>query len=95
MLVNCMSIDSPLKFRKSREVSLIFSKPCRSNCQSNPRELNQPPRLDRVKVCNRLSLIAYSLHFAFVHDSGCTGCQGVHEIIRRRQVKVQSTFNQH
>ena len=76
MLVNCMSIDSPLKFRKSREVSLIFSKPCRSNW------LNQPPRLDRVKVCNRLSLIAYSLHFAFVHDSGCTGCQGVHEIIR-------------
>ena len=30
IIINCMSKDSPLKIRKSRDVLSIFSKPCRS-----------------------------------------------------------------
>ena len=64
VLVNCMSKNSPLNFRKSREVSSIFSQPCRSYSQKkNPWGVGlmnpPPPRLDRVKSrCSINSVLA-------------------------------------
>ena len=49
VLVNCMSNDFPLKIRKIRDISTIFSKPSRSYGQQTPWDWNQSPRLDRVK----------------------------------------------